>query len=572
MVLMFSQNKIYMKSTFFTIIFIALTAFYAMAEPTWTRVLDDNNHNKSTMTKTLVLDNSTILVAGKTNTVSCYNHTLVAYSIEGNKLWEAPQTATYNLGGLFDALTIHDETIYAGGLNYADDYDSGALYISAFDSQGNMLFSQSHEATETYKRSLYTKPRSIDVHPQTGILIAGHRSGNSTLIMADHTGQIIWDRFYENTEIIHASILDAETLLMITTDAAYVTNMGGDILYDLTLTEQPIDALFHNNHVYILTSSGLMVAENDLDNVEMLLSEEENLLSISVFDNEIWVNGLILYGAFVMHTWIKPEESSDIQLKTSVYTENPGFALAGDYAVVTGTSNSGQIALYGYMIVDPSDTDYPWPNVELTDFDISNIEIEYIQENGSPIAIGFYFDAELQIQNNSYYNILEKISVFSPRSGGANCANQFYYRQFEGLSLYPGESASFSFGTSNEFAPPGVNNEICFELLAPNGLLETNIENNLLCKTFVVTHVEDLVADNRDWKIYPNPVSDILILETKEMREAHFKLFDSSGRLVMEKFSSNRITPISVSSFLAGVYIIHIISGEQTVRFKFLKE
>lgn len=566
-----------MKSTTFTIIFIALTTLCAMASPTWTRVLDDKNHNKSVMTKTLVLDDSTIIVAGKTNTVSCYNHTLVAYSIEGNKLWEAPQTGTYGLGGLFDALTIHDETIYAAGLNYADDYDSAALFISAFDSQGNMLFSQSHEARETKAKTIFysilnTKPRSIDVHPQTGILIAGNRSGNSTLIMADQTGQITWDRFYENTEIIRASFIDAETLLLVTTDAAYVTNLGGDILHELTFTDQPIDALVHNSHVYILTSTGLMVTENDLDNMEMLLSEEENLLSISVFDNEIWVNGLILHGVFYMHSWIKPEESADIQLKTSVYTENPGFALAGDYAVVTGTSGSGQIALYGYMIMDPDDTAYPWPNVELTDFEISNIEIEYIQENGSPIAIGFYFDAELQIQNISYSNILEKISVFSQRSGGANCATQFYYLQFEGLSLYPGESASFSFGRSNEFAPPGVNNEICFELLAPNSLLEINVENNLLCKTFVVTNIEDLEAENRDWKIYPNPVSDILILESKEMREAHYKVFDSKGRLVIEKFSNSRITPIPVSSLLAGVYIIHIISDEQTVRSKFLKE
>ena len=71
------------------------------------------------------------------------------------------------------------------------------------------------------------------------------------------------------------------------------------------------------------------------------------------------------------------------------------------------------------------------------------------------------------------------------------------------------------------------------------------------------SHVSQYVADNV--RIYPNPASDILIVELKgDEKIANITLCDMQGRIVEESNAS----PVFLGHLPSGVYVVHVTDSE----------
>ena len=92
--------------------------------------------------------------------------------------------------------------------------------------------------------------------------------------------------------------------------------------------------------------------------------------------------------------------------------------------------------------------------------------------------------------------------------------------------------------------------------LTPGDFLVLN-ETDINCTT---TSVAD-EGNNIDIKIFPNPVSDILFIESELSDEASYELYDSKGSLVQvqQKLLNNKI---NLSTLHSGIYLIKIIDKD----------
>jgi hypothetical protein len=90
----------------------------------------------------------------------------------------------------------------------------------------------------------------------------------------------------------------------------------------------------------------------------------------------------------------------------------------------------------------------------------------------------------------------------------------------------------------------------------------------------VVTGLEEAQSINLSVTAYPNPTTDYLTLEVKdvELLNLHFQLYDMNGKLLQnEKITGNQ-TSIVMSNLLPATYFVKVIQGNKEVKtFKIIK-
>ncbi|MBK9271039.1 MAG: T9SS type A sorting domain-containing protein [Saprospiraceae bacterium] len=64
-------------------------------------------------------------------------------------------------------------------------------------------------------------------------------------------------------------------------------------------------------------------------------------------------------------------------------------------------------------------------------------------------------------------------------------------------------------------------------------------------------------------KVYPNPVSEQLVVENNSGKEVRFELIDMNGRLISTKQMAHGIHQAETSNMIPGTYLIQITSGKQ---------
>ena len=79
-------------------------------------------------------------------------------------------------------------------------------------------------------------------------------------------------------------------------------------------------------------------------------------------------------------------------------------------------------------------------------------------------------------------------------------------------------------------------------------------------------------VENQKISVYPNPVSDLLMIETENNNPNTILLYDVLGNICLEKTFANKAV-INVSEFLHGVYFYELRNDKKTLRFgKFLRQ
>jgi len=86
---------------------------------------------------------------------------------------------------------------------------------------------------------------------------------------------------------------------------------------------------------------------------------------------------------------------------------------------------------------------------------------------------------------------------------------------------------------------------------------------------FVYTDIKT-VGDRSKCEIYPNPCTDILLIDMSG--EYSVKIFDYTGRLYIDESQLNGISELNTKNLSSGIYIIQIIAEKEIMTRKIIKE
>ena len=130
-----------------------------------------------------------------------------------------------------------------------------------------------------------------------------------------------------------------------------------------------------------------------------------------------------------------------------------------------------------------------------------------------------------------------------------------------GDALGSGGSASYSVGQVVYTTNTGTNGSVAQGVQQPYEIS-------------VVTGLEEAKGINLSVSAYPNPTTDYLTLEVKdvELLNLHFQMYDMNGKLLQnEKITGNQ-TSIVMSNLVPATYFVKVIQGNKEFKtFKIIK-
>ncbi|MFL0354605.1 FG-GAP-like repeat-containing protein [Xanthomarina sp. GH4-25] len=110
----------------------------------------------------------------------------------------------------------------------------------------------------------------------------------------------------------------------------------------------------------------------------------------------------------------------------------------------------------------------------------------------------------------------------------------------------------------------------------PSGAVD-EIYNPNINESFVIVegsqplNTESFSAEN--FSIYPNPTSNYITVNTKNIEDVSYKLYDITGKLVKQQsVLSNSKNQIDLSHFSNGLYFIHLTSNKESYVHKIIKK
>jgi hypothetical protein len=154
--------------------------------------------------------------------------------------------------------------------------------------------------------------------------------------------------------------------------------------------------------------------------------------------------------------------------------------------------------------------------------------------------------------------------------------------QLSEFAYFVGGSSQFD-QNSGTFLLVGITDSFMLEMIAfdtytntyvtgfvPDNVSEIACDNTIFARNrYGVVGMEQQSALN--FKVYPNPVSDVLNIETSSNGPVQVQIFNAMGELVYDKNSTSlsRMN-VDMSSLSPGLYMVNLTEGKQTVSEKIL--
>jgi hypothetical protein len=76
-------------------------------------------------------------------------------------------------------------------------------------------------------------------------------------------------------------------------------------------------------------------------------------------------------------------------------------------------------------------------------------------------------------------------------------------------------------------------------------------------------------------KIYPNPATNKLTLDLKQIKDLHntvISIYDIQGQLILQQAINEKQTELNISNFAKGLYIVKLNNDRLRLVSKFVKE
>jgi len=315
--------------------------------------------------------------------------------------------------------------------------------------------------------------------------------------------------------------------------------------------------IINNDTLYTLLDSSIVRLNASLNIIDTLISASVEFKNIEFYNKDFWVQ--TTRPDIIELINIHSREIRNIY-NFPVLVNNMEFIVAGSNFIFAGNSFTDQIGVYSYKSSNQGTLKFNLPDIELVDFNIDSIAIDYVSTQQGPFARGYRFNTVLTIKNTGK-EVIRSFAVFNDLHGGVNCSQNYFYQRFTDLNILPSQTYTVSLKRAYE---EGIkNNQLCFQCLAPNSGLEANIRKNSLCKTFTITDIKNL--NKSDIKVYPNPFSNYLKIENLELDIKTIEVVDIKGETVINRNASEQRITIETNRFKPGFYILKIILGEKVI-------
>ena len=210
-----------------------------------------------------------------------------------------------------------------------------------------------------------------------------------------------------------------------------------------------------------------------------------------------------------------------------------------------------------------------------------NIQWEKDLQSSQNLTLGMFTNLAVDEQKNiySYLTLKDKLHYNSVEySFGSSPENKVVTKWNNDGSIKYFKSVD---NTGNNYQNNSYHNFIdliqddSFSILgytSNNYFLNFPLNNSATPKMYIATfkgeHLETNENIKFDFKIFPNPTSDILNIEPKQTI-SKIEIFDLSGKLV--KSESGKDKKISVSNLTKGMYLIKIYTENGVINSKFIK-
>lgn len=135
----------------------------------------------------------------------------------------------------------------------------------------------------------------------------------------------------------------------------------------------------------------------------------------------------------------------------------------------------------------------------------------------------------------------------------------------DGSQIFTREVMNTNYVTSNLLLSDDLDGDGDIDVISSNNKFPFTIWNNISDIPLTVESQEEVTASI---KIYPNPTSDIVRIESNEII-TQAELYNLQGQIIKSEFSNNNIDMRNVAT---GLYILKLKTKEGSVTFKILKE
>jgi uncharacterized repeat protein (TIGR01451 family) len=169
------------------------------------------------------------------------------------------------------------------------------------------------------------------------------------------------------------------------------------------------------------------------------------------------------------------------------------------------------------------------------------------------------------------WNTFEPIASSHTSNIQIKNGNQVTYT-FSNIDLpYEGANAAASHGWMSYRIKP-KNNVVVNDIMSSKSEIYFDYNAPILTNT-VSTQVTALgTADyiKSNFKVYPNPAANYLIIEANASMEAHYQIMDVNGK-VLQFDTIESLKPIDISSLQSGFYLVNITTNQGKATYKLIK-
>ncbi|MCG8697646.1 MAG: hypothetical protein MI922_06290, partial [Bacteroidales bacterium] len=414
------------------------------AQTFWSTVIDDSYKNISHVTDKGLLQDSIVLVSGFISDASCHGHNLFAYNQTGLRKW--------NIGGYHDLICTDSEYIYTAGYTPIDDIIGiEQIVVSKYDKNGTEIFSIGYPDSP---QDLYFEfePKNIDLIPGGTILV----SSKNSIIKSNIEGTEIKEyNITLESPINSIQSINMVSYLINTQNKIYKTD-SSLVLVDSAEFENTINKLLVlNDTLFSLFDSNIVRMDTSLNIIDTIITSSVVLCNMEHYKNNLWVQMSSSDSIRILK--LQNFEISDT-LTYPILMNNTEFIVSKNNFTFVGNSFTNQIGICNFQIENSEIETVSLPNIELLDFDIDSIVLDYVQMQKDSFARGYSFNTEITIKNNGEETI-NTFAVYSDLHGGMNCAQNYFYQKFTDLEILPGQTQTLYLKRAYE---DGINNnQLC---------------------------------------------------------------------------------------------------------------
>ncbi len=416
------------------------------------------------------------------------------------------------------------------------------------------------------------------------------------LVWLDENGQYLQQKHYDlGGEFLGLQLLQDTLLVMSTFSEAVITNLQGDVLYQVSSNTEILDMTVVEDNVLLLRPGNLLVYNTSDQNQQVY----DGFLNPGDLFHRIETNADNVF-LYETHSDFAPQEV--IQLSGSTYELEGSFVfdrlrtkikniVADDtHLYLIGEQKasveSNQWSRQGFIKSVPifEDPAFLGPDLEFSDLTLLEgpeiVDTMIYNQNDTIYDLSGCAIVEYTVTNNSAQPV-QNYTIASQLLGQFNCLRERNHKYINGLNLQQGQSLTLLDTVCVGAYGIGPNETITVSLTitAPNHYFDRTPEDNHKEVIAITTSTEEVYFNaSNPLRVFPNPANAVLNIQSERLVSGNqftIQIFDVLGRV--HKTEKRNLkgglfqTVMDISELTPGQYWLKFTSDEGVFTRSFIR-